>query len=649
MTDSLSPAPSADTAVRPQDDLFRHINGAWLDTAEIPADKPSAGAFEELRDGAEEAVRDIITGLTDTRPGTDQAKIADLYASFTDVDRVEELGADPVQPLLARVDAATAVAELIKLSGALTRSGVAGLIGFDAESDPGDPQRQVMFVLQAGLGLPDEEFYRKDSYAEIRTKYLAHISRSFELAGVPEADAEAARVLELETDIAARHWDKVRTRDMRQMYNLMTFDELVESSPGLPWQAFIDGAELDRAAFAEVVNAQPSFFTEVATLLTDERLPAWQAWLRWRIISSLSPYLSAGFVDERFAFYGTTLNGTPTLKERWKRGVDLVEGALGEAVGQVYVERHFSPTAKERMDELVANLVTAYAESIAALDWMTAETKAKALDKLNKFTPKIGFPVTWRDYTALEVTADDLVGNVMRSTAFELDWRMAKLGRPTDPDEWMMTPQTVNAYYHPLRNEIVFPAAILQPPFFGEDADDAANYGGIGAVIGHEIGHGFDDQGSTCDGDGRLVDWWTPTDRAAFEKLTAELITQYGALEPRQTPGHTVNGELTIGENIGDLGGLGIALKAYAISRRAEGQAELSREELIKVFTSWAAVWRYKGRDESVLRRLAIDPHSPAEFRCNQIVRNLDQFHEAFEVTENDGMWLDASERVKIW
>ncbi|MFX4272177.1 M13 family metallopeptidase [Propionibacteriaceae bacterium Y1685] len=649
MTDSLSSDATTATTVRPQDDLFRHVNGTWLDTAEIPADKPSAGAFEELRDGAEEAVRDIITGLTDTTPGSDRAKIADLYASFIDTDAVEALGATPLAPLLAEVDAVADPAELIKLTGELTRSGVAGLIGFDAESDPGSPQRQVMFVLQAGLGLPDEEFYREDSYAEIREKYLDHITRSFELAGIADGEAQAGAVVALETDIAAQHWDKVRTRDMRQMYNLMTFDELVESSPGLPWHEFVAGAGIDRTAFAEVVNAQPSFFTGVATLLTQERLPAWQSWLRWRIIGSLSPYLSADFVDERFAFYGTTLNGTPTLKERWKRGVDLVEGALGEAVGQVYVERHFSPTAKARMDELVANLVTAYAESIEALDWMTAETRAKALDKLGKFTPKIGFPVKWRDYTDLVIDRSDLVGNVMRSTAFELDWRMAKLGQPTDPDEWMMTPQTVNAYYHPLRNEIVFPAAILQPPFFSEDADDAENYGGIGAVIGHEIGHGFDDQGSTCDGDGRLVDWWTPEDRAAFEELTGKLITQYSALEPRQTPGHKVNGELTIGENIGDLGGLGIALKAYAISRRDAGQPELTTDELIKVFTSWATVWRYKGRDESVLRRLAIDPHSPAEFRCNQIVRNLDQFHQAFEVTADDAMWLDPSERVKIW
>ncbi|MGD7789912.1 M13 family metallopeptidase [Propionibacteriaceae bacterium Y1700] len=649
MTDSLSSDATTATTVRPQDDLFRHVNGTWLDTAEIPADKPSAGAFEELRDGAEEAVRDIITGLTDTTPGSDRAKIADLYASFIDTDAVEALGATPLAPLLAEVDAVADPAELIKLTGGLTRSGVAGLIGFDAESDPGSPQRQVMFVLQAGLGLPDEEFYREDSYAEIREKYLGHITRSFELAGIADAEAQAEAVVALETDIAAQHWDKVRTRDMRQMYNLMTFDELVESSPGLPWDEFVAGAGIDRTAFAEVVNAQPSFFTGVAALLTRERLTAWQSWLRWRIIGSLSPYLSADFVDERFAFYGTTLNGTPTLKERWKRGVDLVEGALGEAVGQVFVERHFSPTAKARMDELVANLVTAYAESIEALDWMTAETRAKALDKLGKFTPKIGFPVKWRDYTDLVIDRSDLVGNVMRSTAFELDWRMAKLGQPTDPDEWMMTPQTVNAYYHPLRNEIVFPAAILQPPFFSEDADDAENYGGIGAVIGHEIGHGFDDQGSTCDGDGRLVDWWTPEDRAAFEELTGKLITQYSALEPRQTPGHKVNGELTIGENIGDLGGLGIALKAYAISRRDAGQPELTTDELIKVFTSWATVWRYKGRDESVLRRLAIDPHSPAEFRCNQIVRNLDQFHQAFEVTADDAMWLDPSERVKIW
>ena len=618
-------------------------------TATIPDDKPSAGAFDELRDASEEAVRDIIVELSegvDLSP--EQAQIAALYTSFMDTDRIEALGTAPLAEPLAAVDAITSPSELLGLTGRLGRESISGLVGFDSEADPGDPQRVVMFLGQAGIGLPDEEYYREDAYETIRKEYLTHIQTSFELAGLADAAEQAAAVLALETDIAAAHWDKVRTRDMRQMYNLMSYEELRASAPDLDWDAFWAGTGIEASKYAEVVNAQPSFFTEVGALLVPERLDAWRSWARWRIVSSLSPYLPEAFVNERFRFYGTVLSGTPTLKERWKRGVDLVEGALGEAVGKVYVERHFSPRAKERMDELVANLIGAYGDSIAALEWMTDETRPLALDKLSKFRPKIGYPVKWRDFSGLEIDAGDLVGNVRRATAFTLDWQMSKIGQPTDPDEWLMTPQTVNAYYHPLRNEIVFPAAILQPPFFGEDASDAANYGGIGAVIGHEIGHGFDDQGSTCDGDGRLRNWWTDADRAAFEERTGALIAQYEALEPQQTPGHHVNGALTIGENIGDLGGLGIAIKAYRRAREAAG-GEVTDADLRELFSSWALVWRWIGRDEHVLRRLATDPHSPAEFRCNQVVRNLDDFHRVFEVTEGDAMWLDPAERVTIW
>jgi len=401
---------------------------------------------------------------------------------------------------------------------------------------------------------------------------------------------------------------------------------------------------------AELVVAQPSFFPGVAALLTPERLPTWQAWAKWKLVSSLSPYLSRAFVDERFHFYGTVLFGTPQLKERWKRGVALVEGALGEAVGKVYVERHFSATAKERMDTLVANLIEAYRRSITDLEWMTAETKEQALDKLAKFRPHIGFPTRWRDYTALEVRPDDLLGNVMRASAFEVDRSLAKIGAPIDREEWLMTPQTVNAYYHPLRNEIVFPAAILQPPFFNADADDAVNYGGIGAVIGHEIGHGFDDQGSTCDGDGALRDWWTTKDREAFEARTAALVEQYDALSPELADGRHVNGRLTIGENIGDLGGLTIAYLAHQIATEGSGAGPLdgyTAEQ--RLFLSWGAIWQAKARPEAVQPRLATDPHSPNEFRCNQIVRNLDAFHAAFGVTEADGLWLPEDQRVKIW
>ena len=639
-----------DTEVRIQDDLFRHVNGHWLANTEIPEDKPVAGGFITLRDEAEEAVRRIITELEPGEPGSEATKIADLYAGFMDETAVEEAGAAPLAPLLAEVNGVSTVAELITLVGSFPRRAIAGLINFEAESDPGDPNRYVMFVSQGGLGLPDEAYYRLETHADLRDQYRDHVAASLRLAEIEEPEKSAQRVLDLETEIAAGHWDRVKCRDMRLSYNLMSLDAFVSGSPGLQWEAFLTGAGVPEQAMAELVVQQPSFFTAVAELITDDRLPAWKIWAQWKLISSLSPYLSSAFVNERFRFYGTILSGTPVLKERWKRGVELVEGALGEAVGKIYVERHFSPVAKERMDQLVANLIEAYRQSINELDWMTDATKQRALDKLRKFRPHIGFPSKWRDYSTLQIDRRDLVGNVMRAASFEVGRSVAKIGQPIDREEWLMTPQTVNAYYHPLRNEIVFPAAILQPPFFSEDADDAINYGGIGAIIGHEIGHGFDDQGSTCDGDGALVDWWTAEDRAAFEKRTRVLIYQYGELEPEQAPGHRVDGELTIGENIGDLGGLSIALKAYRISTgddRPDPIDGFTDEQ--RLFLSWAYIWHSKIRTEMLLQRLATDPHSPAEFRCNQTVRNIPDFYATFGVTESDRLWLDEDQRVKIW
>lgn len=645
-----------DPATRIHDDLFRHVNGAWLATTEIPDDKPATGAFQDLRDAAEEAVRDIITSLTSSSHGDGAAQpgkrqIADLFASFMDEDRVEELGAAPLTEPLARIAAVDSVRSLLGALGELGRMGVSGLFGWDVESDPGNPQRVVLFLGQGGLGLPDEEYYRDDQYAQTRDAYRGHVAASLRLAGLADSERLAKQVVELETRIAACHWDKVRTRDLRQMYNLMALADLTASAP-LDWAAWAEGEQIAEDHLAEIVNAQPSFFTDIAALLTSVPLEDWKTWAAWHVISSLSPFLSSAFVDERFRFYGTVLTGTPVIKERWKRGVELVERCLGEAVGQVYVDRHFSPTAKDRMDALVANLIAAYRASIRELDWMTDATKAKALDKLDKFTPKIGYPVKWRDYAALEISADDLVGNVMRAAAFEADYQLAKIGNPVDKDEWLMTPQTVNAYYHPLRNEIVFPAAILQPPFFNEHADDAVNYGGIGAVIGHEIGHGFDDQGSTCDGDGALINWWTDEDREAFETRTAALIGQYSALAPQQVPDHHVNGDLTIGENIGDLGGLSIAYRAWQIASAANGSAAAALDGYTprqRLFLNWAVIWQTKMRDEAMIQRLAVDPHSPAEFRCNQVVRNLPAFYEAFGVAEGDALWLDADQRVKIW
>ncbi len=637
-----------DPEIRAQDDLFRFVNGPWLTTEPIPADKPIIGAFRDLADDAEAAVRDIITGLSPDDADPDSAKIATLYANFMNTDAVEAAGATPIAGLLAKVDEVTSFAELVQLNGELSRFGVGSLADAEVESDPGDPSRMLLFMGQSGLGLPDEAYYRDDTHAETRVKYLKHLQASLALVGANDPAGQAAAIMELETKIAACHWDRVRTRDMVAMYNLMPFAELAAGAPALELPRFFTAAGVDEAGLAEVINCQPSFFTDANTLAAEVPLSSWQSWLRWNIVRAFSSYLSDEFVQTSFAFYGTVLTGTPEIRERWKRGVSFVEGAMGEAVGRVYVERHFSPLAKERMDELVANLIEAYRQSITEIDWMTDDTKAKALDKLGKFRPKIGFPAKWRDYSALRVEAGDLVANVMAVNEFRTDWMLSKVGKPVDKDEWLMTPQTVNAYYHPLRNEIVFPAAILRPPFFNEHADDAVNYGGIGAVIGHEIGHGFDDQGSTCDGDGRLVNWWSDADRAAFEQRTGALIEQYDALEPQQAPGHHVNGRLTIGENIGDLGGLGIAYKAWQLAGGTQEPVDgLTGPQ--RLFLSWATVWQSKGRDEIVLNRLATDPHSPAEFRCNQIVRNIDAFYEAFGVTADDGLWLDADRRVTIW
>lgn len=664
MTTSVFDLEGFDRSVRPQDDLFRHVNGTWLRTAQIPDDKASTGAFVELRDQAEQAVREIITGASadgeQAASAVEQSaetKIALLYRSFMDTERIEELGAEPLREDLDAVAAIDSPQALSRWFGTAMRRGIGAALDIDLDSDPGDSQRNLVFVGQSGLGLPDEEYYREEQYAQIREQYAAHVQTMLELAGFDDAARQARAVVDLETRIASHHWDKVTVRDLTKMYNPMSFEELASQTQDLDWNAVLEGMGLTPEHLATVVNAQPSFFAGLDELLTPDELGAWKSWARWHVVSSRAAYLSEAFVAENFAFYGTVLSGTPQLRERWKRGVGLVNGALGEAVGKLYVAEHFSPTAKARMDELVANLLDAYRYSIEQLDWMTEGTRAEALKKLSGFTPKIGFPEKWKDYSALEIRGDDLVGNVMRTTQFAVDELARKAGQPVEKHEWLMTPQTVNAYYHPLRNEIVFPAAILQPPFFDETADDAVNYGGIGSVIGHEIGHGFDDKGSTCDGEGRLRNWWTDEDRAAFEERTSRLVGQYAALVPAQfgddDAAPHVNGELTLGENIGDLGGLSIAYKAW---KRAQEKMATPDTESIdgytpaqRLFISWGYVWQEKSRDEALRTRIATDPHSPAEFRAGQTPRNVDAFYEAFDVSEGDGMWLPQEERVTIW
>ena len=644
-----------DPGIRPQDDLYRHVNGRWVARTPIPADKARYGSFMILAEEAEKAVKEIIEQAQAAEPGTPERKVGDLYASFMDEERIEALGAAPLEPLLAEVAAIDSVDALLTTVGRLERRGVAGFVQLFVDNDPGDPERYLVFVEQGGIGLPDESYYREDAHADTRAAYRAHIERMLTLAGLDDAAARADRVVSLETAIAAHHWDKVRNRDAQATYNLATWDEWAgraagADGAGVDLALWRDGYGIPAAALAEVVLRQPEVTDGLAAELTGRALDDWRDWLRFAIIRSMAPYLSSAFVDENFAFYGRTLTGAPELRARWKRGVALVERAMGEAVGQAYVERHFRPEAKTAMDDLVANLIEAYRQSIETLEWMTPATRERALDKLSTFTPKIGYPVRWRDYSVLEISADDLLANVQAAGEFEFQRELRKIGAPIDRDEWFMTPQTVNAYYNPGFNEIVFPAAILQYPFFDAGRDAAANYGAIGAVIGHEIGHGFDDQGSRFDGDGRLHDWWTEEDRAAFEARTASLIAQYDALEPAETPGHHVNGALTIGENIGDLGGLGIAWKAYLLSLDgAEPPVIDGLTAAQRFFLSWAQAWQIAIRPEEALRLLSIDPHSPNEFRCNQIVRNIDAFYDAFEVGPDDALWLAPDERVTIW
>lgn len=643
--------------IRPQDDLFRHVNGAWLERTEIPDDKARWGSFHLIAEQAEKDVRAIVEETRDAEPGTESRKIGDLYTSFMDTERIAELGAEPLAEQLARTDAIDSIPALLRTLGELERDGIGGLIGLYIEPDPGNPQRYVPFLVQGGLSLPDESYYRLENFEAVRTAYRGHIERILGLAGIPDAAASADRIFALETEVATHHWDNVKSRDAVATYNLKTWEEVTELA-GVDLRPWLEGTAPGREdAFAEANVYQPSFFEGLGALLTEERLEDWKAWVRFRIVHGAAAFLSDEFVDENFAFYGTQLTGVPVNRERWKRGVGLAEAALGEAIGRVYVERHFPPASKTAMDELVANLIEAYRQSITNLEWMTAETRERALAKLDAFTPKIGYPVKWRDYSTLEIDAGDLVGNVRRAHIHEHDRQIGRIGGEVDRDEWYMTPQTVNAYYNPLMNEIVFPAAILQHPFFEADRDAAANYGGIGAVIGHEIGHGFDDQGSRFDGDGSLRDWWTDADRTAFEERTSVLIEQYNALVPRGLPEENkVNGALTIGENIGDLGGLGIAIKAYELSLGKNSAGEPVEPPAIDGYTgiqrlllSWAQIWQQKGRDAETIRLLTVDPHSPNEFRCNQIVRNIDAFYDAFDVTESDELWLDADKRVTIW
>ena len=642
-----------DAAARPQDDLFGHVNGRWLSDYDIPADRATDGAFRLLADRAEEQVRDLITSASaaSAEPGSDAQRIGDLYSSFMDTERVSAVGLAPLREELALIAGAADGDQLAAVLGQLQRTGIGGGAGVYVDTDSKDSTRYLLHISQSGLGLPDESYYRDPQHAAILAAYPGHIARMLSLVHGGDHGDTAARIVALETKLAAAHWDVVKRRDADLSYNLRRFVDLPAESPGFNWDLWLTALGTTSAVVAEVVVRQPDYLTAFASLWATEALDDWKAWLSWRLISGRASILTDELVNENFDFYGRTLSGTEAIRDRWKRGVSLVEGLMGDTVGKLYVAKHFPPAHKARMDELVANLREAYRVSITSLEWMTPETRQRALTKLDKFTPKIGYPARWRDYSALVIDAGDLYGNYRRGSIVESDRELAKLGGPVDRDEWFMTPQTVNAYYNPGMNEIVFPAAILQPPFFDAEADDAANYGGIGAVIGHEIGHGFDDQGAKYDGDGNLVDWWTDADRTEFGLRTKALIEQYEAFTPRSLDSdHHVNGAFTVGENIGDLGGLSIALLAYELSL-GSGEAPVidGLTGVQRVYFGWAQVWRTKSRDAEAIRRLAVDPHSPPEFRCNGVIRNIDSFYEAFEVGETDELFLEPAARVRIW
>ena len=642
-----------DQGIRPQDDLFRFMNGKWLKESTIPADRASDGAFYWLYEQAEKQVKQIILDQAASKAatGSNAQKIGDLYNSFMDEAGIEKLGLSPIADDLAKAAGIKTVDDFLKTLGEFEARGLSGLFYTYVSTDNKDSTKNIVYLGQSGLSLPDEAYYREDEYKEIRQAFLKHVQKMFELANLENPSQSAAQVLEIETQLAAYHWDQVKDRDAELTYNKKSFTELKQLAASFNWPLWIQSSNTPAKVLDQVIIRQPSYLEGLSKLLAAFDLPKWRSWLSWHVLSGASPYLSAAFVNENFNFYGTTLSGIPKLKDRWKRGVGLVEGALGEAVGQIYVERHFGENAKTKMVELVANLTKAYRVSIEGLSWMSQETKERAYIKLEKFTPKIGYPDKWRDYSALEIKAGDLIGNLAQIAKYSQDYEYNKIGKPVDKSEWYMTPQTVNAYYNPGMNEIVFPAAILQPPFFDVNADDyAANYGGIGAVIGHEIGHGFDDQGSKYDGDGNLVNWWSDIDRKEFEKRTKKLIDQYDQLSPAAAPDVKVNGALTVGENIGDLGGLTIAYKAYEISLNGKQPPVIDGYSgAQRFFMGWAQSWRGKYRAEEVRRRIATDPHSPDEFRCNQIVANLDEFYQAFGVGENDKHFMKADARVRIW
>ncbi len=639
-----------DTSVRPGDDFFSYVNGKWIAETEIPADKATYGGFGILADEAEEDVKAIIeqSASGDFAKGTDEQKVGDLYKSYLDMEVRNSRGVAPLDPELERIAAIQDHEALAVYFASAGRRGYPVPVNIGQVADFKDPNYYMIYAWQSGLGLPDREYYFKDDEASaaIRQKYVEHIEAMFDLAGFDNAAAAATAIMGLETRIAGAHITKEAARDWPSNYNKVALDQLNEVMPNFNWQGYIDEAGI--GDIDGLVLMMTSYFEDLDSIIAETPIETWQTYLNWVVLNAKANALDAALDNQDFEFYGKTLSGREQEREPWRRAVTTVNGLLGEVVGKVYVKEYFPPEAKERMLDLVGNLIKAYEKSIEELDWMSDETKTQALDKLSKFRPKIGYPDVWRDYSAVDIEADDLFGNIERAIVAEYERELARQGGPVDREEWAMNPQTVNAYYMPPLNEIVFPAAILQPPFFNMEADDAVNYGAIGAVIGHEIGHGFDDKGSTFDGDGVMRNWWTDTDRAEFEARTAKLVDQYDKYAPFEDL--TVNGEFTLGENIGDLGGISIGLLAYQMSLNGEEPPVIDGYTGIqRVFLGYGQIWRNKYRDEALRQLIMTNPHAPSRYRANGAVRNVPEFYEAFDVKAGDALYLPPEERVKIW
>jgi putative endopeptidase len=654
-----------DDHVRPQDDLYRHLNGKWLDTFEIPADKGVYGAFTQIDDATQEQLRIVVEGLSAPgaagpsastgdgsaggAPPADARKIADLYASFMDEARLETLGLAPLKAAFAEIDAMSDKRDIPGLIARFNRTGAGAPYDINIDQDQKDSTHYAAILSQSGLGMPDRDYYLKDDakLKSARAQYLTHMEKMLAMAGDSQAGRSAADIMKLETAMAELQWTRVANRDPEKTYNKVPLSELPGLMPGFGWHSYLERSGiLGKTDY--VIIQQPSYFKGLDKLIADTPLGVWRSYFKWHQLAAAAPYLSKAFVDERFAFTGTTLRGIPQNRPRWKRGMTVIDEAMGEAIGRLYVARFFPPQSKARMEELVRHLIEAYRQDIVTLDWMSPETKQGAQEKLTKLVTKIGYPNTWRDYGALVIAREDLWGNVVRAGEFEYRRNIDKLGRPIDRNEWQMTPQTVNAYYNPVMNEIVFPAAILQPPFFDAGADDAVNYGGIVAVIGHEVSHGFDDQGSQYDADGNLRDWFTPQDHEKFAARTKALVAQYDAYEP--VSGYHVNGELTLGENIADNSGLALAYKAYQLSLGGRVSPIIdgfTGEQ--RFYLGWVQVWRGKVRENEAIQRIKVDPHSPPAVRGTAPLENQPGFYAAFGVKPGDKMYLGPDQRVIIW